>query len=318
MTGGGGFIGSTLVDRLLADGHEVVVVDSFNDYYDPAQKRRNLAAALEHPTLELREVDLATADLGRIIDGADVLFHQAGQPGVRLSWGSFDRYQRDNTLVTQRILESLREHGGPRLVYASSSSVYGDQPRYPVQESDRPMPVSPYGVTKLAAEHLCVAYARSWAVDAVALRYFTVYGPRQRPDMGIHKLIDAALRGVEFPMFGDGSQRRDFTFVDDVVEANLAAAQAHVPAGTVANIAGGSSVPLAELVALVEDVTGLDIRLARLGGAPGDVRETAADTSLARDVLGWSATVSIEDGIRRQVNWHRSVAQWSGVSRPQQ
>jgi len=302
VTGVGGFVGSHLADALLARGDDVVGVDCFTPYYDPAAKRANVPAGVR-----LVEADLRDADLGPLVAGAGVVFHQAAQPGVRLSWSSgFADYDSHNVLATQRLLEAcLAADVRPRVVYASSSSVYGQAPRYPTSEDDLPRPHSPYGVTKLAAEHLCNLYAANWGLPTVSLRYFTVYGPRQRPDMAMHRLCEAALGGTAFPLYGDGSARRDFTFVADVVAANLAAAEADVAPGTVVNVAGGGDTSMADLIALVGDVAGAPVEVERRPRQPGDVDRTGGAIDRARALLGWSPQVSLEDGVAAQVAWHR-------------
>jgi nucleoside-diphosphate-sugar epimerase len=233
------------------------------------------------------------------------VFHQAGQPGVRASWSDgFDSYLRQNVLVTQRLLEAASEADLQRLVYASSSSVYGNAPAYPTTEDDLPRPQSPYGVTKLAAEHLCGVYARTRGLPVVSLRYFTVYGPRQRPDMAMHRLIEAALSGEEFPLFGDGHQIRDFTFVGDIVEANVAAAGADLAPGTVLNVAGGTATTVLEIIEIVEELTGSPIALDRRPQAAGDVMRTGGSADRAASLLGWEPAVGLRHGLERQVSWH--------------
>src|SRR5262245_13890429 len=231
VTGAAGFVGSTLVDALLAAGDTVLGVDCFTPYYDPAVKQANLAGARGHAAFEFADADLRTADIESMLDGVDVVYHQSAQPGVRLSWSDgFADYVAQNVGVTQRLLEALRvARPSARLVYACSSSVYGNQPRYPTTEDDLPRPHSPYGVTKLAGEHLCGLYADNWGLRTISLRYFTVYGPRQRPDMSIARLCEAALRRETFPRYGDGAQIREFTYVGDIVRGNLAAATADLP-----------------------------------------------------------------------------------------
>ena len=224
ITGAAGFIGSHLVEALVADGWDVVGVDCLTPYYDVTQKLGNVEELRTSVDLELIDADLRTSPLEPLLDGVDAVFHQAGQPGVRASWDDFESYVEHNILATRRLLEAARGTNVTRFVYASSSSVYGDAVSYPTREETLPMPQSPYGVSKLAAEHLCNVYARNWAVPVVSLRYFTVFGPRQRPDMATHRLIRAALEGGSFPMYGTGDQVRDFTYVGDVVAANLAAA----------------------------------------------------------------------------------------------
>jgi UDP-glucuronate 4-epimerase len=308
VTGGAGFIGSTLVDRLLHEGHTVTVVDAFTDYYDPAEKQANLTAARSHAGCTVHEADLVTADLSSLLDGIDVVWHLAGQPGVRLSWSDgFDRYVERNITATQRLLEAAKTAGTQRLVYASSSSVYGNAERYPTLETDRPEPYSPYGVTKLAAEHLCNLYASNWGVPTVSLRYFTVYGPRQRPDMAHHRLIEAALEQTPFPMFGDGSQERAFTFVGDVVDATFRAGVVpDVAPGTVLNVSGRFSCTLAQLIEMVGEAVGQPVPVDRQPTQAGDATKTGGSTERIAEVLGWEAATSLEDGIAAQVAWHRS------------
>ncbi|HKC19428.1 MAG TPA: NAD-dependent epimerase/dehydratase family protein, partial [Candidatus Dormibacteraeota bacterium] len=219
VTGAAGFIGSHLCERLLADGHEVVGVDCFADYYDRARKEANLHGAMSHKSFSLEEVDIADVDINRVLRGASIVFHLAGQPGVRPSWGpDFDRYVHDNIVATQRLLEGLRDVELDRFVFASSSSVYGNAEVFPTKESTLPRPISPYGMTKLAAEHLVFVYMRNFNMPATALRYFTVYGPRQRPDMAFYRFMDAMVDGREIEIFGDGEQTREFTYVSDAVD----------------------------------------------------------------------------------------------------
>ncbi len=307
VTGGAGFIGSTLVERALADGHEVTIVDSLTDYYDVAQKRANLAAIGAHPSLSVVEADLADADLAPLLDGVDVVWHIAGQPGVRLSWDGFPTYVSCNVLATQRLLEAAKAAGTTRLVYASSSSVYGNAERYPTLETDRPEPFSPYGVTKLAAEHLCVLYAANWGVPTVSLRYFTVYGPRQRPDMATHRLIECALDQTPFPLFGDGAQERAFTYVGDVVDATYrAGVTPDVPAGTVLNVSGRFSCSLSELIELVGSKVGAAVPLDRRPSEAGDAAKTGGSTERIEALLGWTASTSLDDGVAAQIEWHKA------------
>ena len=309
VTGAAGFIGSTLVDRLLAEDREVIGIDCFTDYYEPARKRSNLAAALTNPNFRLVEENLCSADLLPIIGDAEVVWHLAGQPGVRLSWSDgFRAYNDLNVLATQRLLEAVKTAGVPRMVYASSSSVYGNAERYPTLETDRPEPFSPYGVTKLAAEHLCVLYASNWAIPTVSLRYFTVYGPRQRPDMAHHRLIEAAIDQTSFPLFGDGTQERSFTFVDDVVDAtHRAGVTPDVDPGTVLNVAGAFSCTLSQLIDTIGDAVGRPVPLDRQGPAAGDAAKTGGSTVEIERVLGWTAKTTLEDGAAAQVAFHRAL-----------
>ena len=308
VTGAAGFVGSHLAEALLARGDSVVGVDCFTPYYDRVDKELNVATAFAHDEFELIEADLRIADIAELLDGVDVVFHQAAQAGVRLSWSEgFTDYVGHNVLATQRLLEAVqvaRPHA--RVVYASSSSVYGNQARYPTTETDLPRPFSPYGVTKLGAEHLCGLYAENWGIHTVSLRYFTVFGPRQRPDMSIHRLCEAAVRGTSFPRYGDGTQIREFTYVSDIVAANLAATERAVTPGTYLNIAGGAEITLNDLIALVGDVAGAPVAIEQGPRQAGDSTRNGGSIARARDALGWEPHVSLRDGIAAQVEWHRS------------
>ena len=306
VTGCAGFIGSQIAEACLARGDRVIGVDVFTDYYDIAQKRSNIEALLRHPGFELHEHDISHG-FEVFAAEADVVYHQAGQPGVRASWREqFDEYMERNVAATQRLLEACLHHGVGRVVYASSSSVYGNAERYPVDESMRPRPFSPYGVTKLAAEHLCSLYAANFGLSVVSLRYFTVYGPRQRPDMAAHRLFEAAIDGTDFPLFGSGEQLRDFTYVGDVVRANLCAGDADVEPGLVANIAGGGECSMIEHIALVEEISGRPVPIDRRPGEHGDVRRTGGSVTVAHERLGWQPEVSLRDGLEHQHAWHLS------------
>ena len=308
VTGSAGFIGSNLVDALLRRGDDVVGIDSLTPYYDPSLKRANIAAASASSSFELVEADLGAADLDELLRGADVVFHEAAEPGARSSWSDgFASYVSNNVLATQRLLEAARAVGVPRIVFASSSSVYGQAESYPTVEDQLPRPYSPYGVTKLAAEHLCRLYAETWGIPTVSLRYFSVYGPRQRPDMAVHRLIEAGLHGEPFPLFGDGSAIRDLTFVDDVVRANLAASEADVPPGTVLNVAGGSAVSVGNLIELVGEVIGVEVVLDRRPPQAGDVARTGGSIERIQRLLGWSPQVDVRSGLEAQVRWHQSA-----------
>jgi nucleoside-diphosphate-sugar epimerase len=303
VTGVAGFIGSHLAEALVAHGHQVTGIDYFTDAYDPAIKQANVKNLIGRTEFELAQVDLRVADLGQIVDGTDVIFHLAGQPGVRTSFGdSFLDYCGNNIVATQRLLEAAKGARVGRFVFASSSSVYGNAPAYPTTEEDLPRPFSPYGVTKLAAEHLCAVYAQNWDLPTISLRYFTVYGPRQRPDMAIHRLILAALHGTPFQLYGDGSQVRDFTYVSDVVEANLAAATVDVAPGTVANISGGSSATMLEIIDLVAELTGRVVPLHNLSVTAGDVYRTGGSTEVARALFGWKPAVTLRRGLQAQLS----------------
>jgi UDP-glucose 4-epimerase len=306
VTGAAGFIGSHLAERLLREGARVTGVDCFTTYYDPALKRRNLEGALAHDRFRLLELDLGSADLG-VLPAADVVFHQAAQAGVRSSWGSeFAAYAHHNVLATQRLLERYRGVPLGRFVYASSSSVYGDAELYPTGEDLLPRPFSPYGVTKLAGEHLTLLYGRNFGMPVVALRYFTVYGPRQRPDMAFHRFCRAMLRGEEITVYGDGRQSRDFTFVDDAIEANLRAWKRAAPQG-VYNVGGGSQVEVLEAIAVLERAFGAKARLRFEPRPPGDPLRTSADASRARADLGFVPAVPIGRGLVAEAEWARGL-----------
>jgi UDP-glucuronate 4-epimerase len=307
VTGVAGFIGSNIARRLLADGHDVVGVDALTDYYDPQIKRSNLRRA-DDPRFRFVEGDLNTLDLASLLADTEVVFHEAGQPGVRSSWGrDFGRYASDNICATQRLLEEARQSGSlRRFVYASSSSVYGNAERYPTEETDRPQPVSPYGVTKLAAEHLCSLYAHNYGLPTVSLRYFTVYGPGQRPDMAFTRFCRWVHAGSPIQLYGTGEQIRDFTYVDDVVEANLRvgdADTAQVPAGAVYNVAGGSSVSMNEVLELLGTISGKEVRVERSAAVPGDVLRTGGTTDAIRRATGWDPKVGLREGLEEQYRW---------------
>jgi UDP-glucuronate 4-epimerase len=307
VTGAAGFVGSLLSEQLTREGHSVRGVDCFTPYYDVSSKHANLSELRKTESFRLVEADLVECDLDALLDEIDVVFHLAGQPGVRLSWADqFPTYERHNVLATQRLLEASRGSSVQRFVYASSSSLYGNPEAFPTSETSLPRPYSPYGVTKLAAEHLCALYAANWQLSTVSLRFFTVYGPRQRPDMAIHRLIEAALTGESFGLFGNGEQIRDFTFVGDVVRACVAAGRADVAPGTAMNIAGGSSVTVNELIALVSTIAGCPIATTTQPSQPGDVARTGGTIDLARQWLDWEPQVSLHDGIVEQVRWHRA------------
>ena len=306
VTGAAGFIGSTLTERLLDLGHKVTGVDLFTDYYDPAIKRRNLERSLAHGSFRLLEMDLGLADLAPLPD-VDVAFHQAAQPGVRASWGAeFALYTHHNVLATQRLLERYRNTKLERFVYASSSSIYGDAERFPTDEALLPRPFSPYGVTKLAGEHLALLYGRNFGLPVCNLRYFTVYGPRQRPDMAFHRFARAMLRGESIPVFGDGRQSRDFTFVDDAVEANIRAWTRSAPQG-VYNVGGGSQVEVVEAIALLEQALGIKARIDFQPRPPGDPMRTRADATKIQHDLGFAPATPIAKGIAAEAEWAREL-----------
>ena len=304
VTGAAGFIGSTLVDQLLANGADVVGLDCFTDYYPRAVKERNLAGARGHAGFRLVEARVQDADLGAILADRTHVFHLAAQAGVRKSWGrDFAVYSVNNIEATQVLLEAARGVSSiDRFVFASSSSVYGDDVPLPMREDALPQPVSPYGVSKLAAEHLCHLYHVNYGVPAVSLRYVTVYGPRQRPDMGFHKFLRAVILGEPLTLFGDGSQTRDFTFVGDAVAATIAAATRGVP-GRVYNIGGGSRVSLLEVLEIIGRVAGRRPVIQGDSAQKGDMRHTYADTSRARKDLGFAPAVGLEAGLAAEHQW---------------
>jgi nucleoside-diphosphate-sugar epimerase len=304
VTGAAGFVGSHLSERLLSLGHEVVGVDRFSDYYPRHYKESNLTKLYDNSRFRLAEHDLASCDLAQLLDGCEIVFHQAAQAGVRASWGkTFESYVQDNVLATQRLLEAARGHRTVRkVVYASSSSVYGDTNDLPMRETSATHPHSPYGVTKLAAEHLCELYRRNFGLSTASLRYFTVYGPRQRPDMAFHKFIEATLAGRSIPVFGDGEQTRDFTFIADIVEANVKVGLGD--AEGVFNVGGGSRVTLNEVLQVIGELAGT-VRIDRRPNEAGDVTHTWADTSAAQRAFAYAPQVSLREGLARQVAWHR-------------
>jgi nucleoside-diphosphate-sugar epimerase len=304
VTGAAGFVGSHLCEKLLDDGVEVVALDSFTDYYGRARKEQNLGPLRGRPGFSLVEGDIAEIALDPLLAGVDRVFHLAGQPGVRASWGpDFPDYIRHNVVATQRLLEACKGRPLRKLVHASSSSVYGDAESYPTAETLRPQPVSPYGVTKLAAEHLCEVYRKSFDVPTASLRLFTVYGPRQRPDMAFSRVVRAALAGEEFEVYGDGEQTRDFTFVEDVVTAMRDVSLS--PWSGVANIGGGSRTSLNGVLEIVRDLCG-ELRITRRPRAAGDVRHTAADISVARAGFGYRPRTTLAQGLAAMVAWERS------------
>jgi nucleoside-diphosphate-sugar epimerase len=289
VTGAAGFIGSHLAEALVAAGHDVVGVDCFTDYYDPAEKERNARG------LDVRRLDLAEDPLD--LDGVDGVFHLAGQPGVRSFGDVFPLYLRRNLLATQRVLEACSATG-TRLVFASSSSVYGEAGAYPTPEDATPRPISPYGITKLACEHL----ARAYGGDVATLRYFTVYGPRQRPDMAFRRVCDALLAGDAFEVYGGGLQSRSFTYVADAVDATLAAME-RAPGGSLFNVGGGEEATMLDAIALLEQASGRSLDVRHVDVAWGDVSRTKADDSRINAALGWSPSMSLADGLQAMWSW---------------
>jgi UDP-glucose 4-epimerase len=303
ITGVAGFIGSTLAGRLLEQGARVTGLDCFTDFYPRATKEANLVAPMARPSFRFIETTIQAADLGRLLADTTHVFHLAAQAGVRKSWGrDFDVYTVNNIEATQVLLEACVGSSIQRLVYASSSSVYGDGTPLPMCETAVPAPLSPYGVTKLAAEHLCNLYHANHGVPCVSLRYFTVYGPRQRPDMAFNRFIRAAIEGQPIGVYGDGEQTRDFTFVADAVAATAAAADRGVP-GRVYNIGGGSRVSVNQVLDTIARLAGRRLDIRRESRQKGDMRDTYADTSRARADLGFAPSVTIEEGLRAEYAW---------------
>lgn len=305
VTGVAGFIGSNLAQKLLEQGDQVIGIDQFNDYYDPSLKRKNAHILAKYPEFKLIEADIQALDWRQLLQGVEVLFHQAAQAGVRASWGDgFRQYTERNINATQIILEAAKETPSlQRMVFASTSSVYGNAETMPTPETLCPQPVSPYGITKLAAERLCWLYHQNFNVPVTALRYFTVYGPRQRPDMAFHKFFQAAIAGKPIGIYGDGKQTRDFTFISDAVAANLAAAVVPEALGEVFNIGGGSRVVLLDVLDTMEKVIGKPIERLHQGLARGDARHTAADVTKARTILGYNPQVSLAEGLAQEWQW---------------
>lgn len=306
MTGAAGFIGSSIVDRLLKDGHQVVGIDCFTPYYDRIIKDKNLAKAKTFSNFTFHEVNLATEPMHLQLEGVTDIFHQAGQPGVRASWGDdFLQYVEWNVWATQQLLEAaIKVETLKSFVAASSSSIYGSAERFPTAEKDLPQPISPYGVTKLASEHLCSLYRTQFGVPTVSLRYFTVYGPRQRPDMAIHRIIHSALLGEEFMLNGDGQQSRDFTYIDDVVNANIKIAESSqkgIPPSSVYNVGGNKPVSICTIIEKVESITGFKIKTKSMPVEDGDPKNTGADIDLIKREINWEPQVLLADGLLEQV-----------------
>lgn len=306
VTGCAGFIGSHLTESLLADGIEVIGVDCFNDNYGRQVKLRNIERAREWNSYDFVPVDLSRGALSDLVEGCETVFHLAAEPGVRASWGSrFETYVRNNVLATQHVLEAARQTDGVRVVYASSSSVYGHAGAYPTDESVVPRPYSPYGVTKLSGEHLTQLYAENLGLKTVALRYFSVYGPRQRPDMAFTRFCRAALTGDEITVYGDGEQVRDFTYVDDVVRATRAAGDSDGAVGNIFNVGGGSQVTVKDTLRLLGEMSGKELNVRHTPAEQGDVRRTSADVRRAMEGLNFTAQVEVPDGLARQFEWAR-------------
>ena len=309
VTGVGGFIGSHLAETLLNQDNKVIGIDEFNNYYNPTLKRQNISQFQDHPAFQLIENDIQSLNWSELLVDVDIIYHQAAQAGVRASWGGgFFDYRERNIDATQIILEAAKDRPNLKiLVYASSSSVYGNAETFPTPETVCPQPVSPYGITKLAAEQLGKLYHHNFGVPCVYLRYFTVYGPRQRPDMAFHKFFKWILQDEPISIYGDGQQTRDFTFISDAVAANLLAATVPLAVGEVFNIGGGSRVVLAEVINIMEQIVGRPIKKNFVEKARGDARHTSADVSKAQKILGYQPQISLAEGLKREWEWIRSL-----------
>lgn len=304
VTGAAGFIGSHVAERLLADGHDVVLLDGFTDYYDPARKASNVETARAHPRATFHRLDLRTDVLDAALDGVEAVVHLAAMPGLPRSWTDMAEYTSCNLLATYRLVEAARAAGVRRFLQVSTSSVYGEDA---MGDEDQPLhPVSPYGVTKLAAEHLVGAYVRTHDFPAAIVRYFSIYGPRQRPDMAYHKFIEALLDGQPLTVFGDGRQSRSSTYIADCVEGTVRALHG-AAVGEVYNIGGGERIELFDVIQLIAAEIGVTPEIRFEPARPGDQRHTVADTARARAAFGFEPTWSPADGLRAQIAWHRSL-----------
>jgi len=307
VTGCAGFIGSHVAERLIKDGYEVIGIDCFSDYYSRAIKEKNLDELVKSDNFHFVEADIIQTNIGDLVKEVDYIFHQSAQAGVRASWGdTFKIYCDNNILATQKLLEGCKGTKVKKFVYGSSSSVYGDTESLPMKETDIPRPVSPYGVSKLAGEHLCYLYWKNYRVPTVSLRYFTVYGPRQRPDMAFHKFIKAIFNEDQIKIYGDGRQTRDFTYVLDIVNANMLAAKSDYR-GEAFNIGGGTRITLMGAIKILEKIIGKKAILDYIEPQKGDVRDTYADITKAKNLLGYNPRVSIEEGLRQEVDWIKSI-----------
>ncbi len=303
VTGVAGFVGSNLAERLIKEGHEVLGIDCFTDYYARSIKEENLKGLLQKSGFTFLEDNLLEANLSELLVGVDYIFHQAAQAGVRSSWGTeFEIYTSNNILVVQKLLEACKGLGIKRFVYASSSSVYGDSEEFPLREKSLLKPVSPYGVTKLAGEHLCYSYWKNYQIPVISLRYFTVYGPRQRPDMAFHRFMRAILNGGEIEVYGNGEQTRDFTFISDAVFGNILAMKS-CARGEIFNIGGGSRVSVNEVLDMIQRIAGKTAKIVHRDAQKGDVRHTLADTSEAKKHLGYIPEVDLKTGLKEEWKW---------------
>lgn len=305
VTGCAGFIGSHLCERLIKENHSVIGIDNFSKYYDRKIKENNIKDLLKRKKFSFFEVDILSKDFNKHLKNIDAIYHSAAQAGVRSSWGTqFNEYVKNNIIVTQKILEKIKENKGIKiLVYASSSSIYENSPDFPFKEDSPKIPISPYGVTKLAAENLCHLYYKEFSVPVVSLRYFTVYGPRQRPDMGFNKFIRAILSNKEILIYGDGSQSRDFTYIDDIVSANIAVLSKNV-IGEAFNIGGGNRITIKRVLNHLEEISKRKINLKFEKRQKGDVEHTAAEITKAKKLLCYSPKTKITDGLTKMYNWY--------------
>lgn len=303
VTGVAGFIGSSLAEELIKEENEVIGIDCFTDYYSKEIKEKNLEGLMGNPSFKFIEGNLLNINLEEIIKNIDYIFHEAAQPGVRTSWGeNFKVYVDNNILATQKILEVLKNKKIKKFIFASSSSIYGDAEEFPIKESTLPKPVSPYGVTKLAAENLCYLYWKNYGIPIVSLRYFTVYGPRQRPDMAFHKFIKAILKDEKIVIYGEGEQTRDFTFIDDIVNASILAMKSNV-VGEVFNIGGGTRITVKKVIEILQRIISKKAKIRFIEEQKGDVRHTFADISKVSKILSYYPEVKIEEGLKREVEW---------------
>lgn len=305
VTGAAGFIGYHLSKRLINEGYEVIGIDCFVDYYPRALKERNIKDLKKREEFKFIEANLVSIDLGELISDVSYIFHQAAQAGVRASWGeNFSIYSDNNILVTQRLLEASIHSGIKKFVFASSSSVYGDTKDLPMRETSILRPVSPYGVTKLAAEHLCCLYYKNYKLPTLSLRYFTVYGPGQRPDMAFNRFITSMLKGKEITVYGNGEQTRDFTYIDDIIDANILAMKAD-SVGGVFNIGGGSRVTINSVLKILTEILSVKAKINYKNTQKGDVGHTCADISKAENAFGYRPKVTLYEGLKKEYEWLR-------------